>query len=118
MGNRPLAVNGYKDHVHIFFEMNPKYSLSELMRIIKASSSKWINDNHFVSGKFEWQSGYSSFSYSKSQRDNVINYILNQESHHRVKTFREEYLELMGKFEIGLIRNLFLNFMIKGGMFI
>jgi len=95
-----LAVNGYKDHVHIFFELNPKYAISDIMRDVKASSSKWINDNRFVVGKFSWQEGYGGFSYSRSQRDNVINYIVNQENHHKKSSFREEYLELLRKFEI------------------
>ncbi len=96
----PLAINGYKDHVHVFFELNPKYSLSEIMRDVKASSSKWINDNNFIDGKFAWQEGYGGFSYSRSQRDNVMNYIINQEEHHKKSTFREEYLELLQKFEV------------------
>jgi len=95
-----LAVNGYKDHVHIFFELNPKYAISDIMRDVKASSSKWINDNKFVVGKFAWQEGYGGFSYSRSQRDNVINYIVNQENHHKKNTFKDEYLELLRKFEI------------------
>lgn len=95
-----LAVNGYKDHVHIFFELNPKYAISDIMRDVKASSSKWINDNKFVVGKFAWQEGYGGFSYSRSHRDNVINYIVNQENHHKKNTFKDEYLELLRKFEI------------------
>ena len=96
----PLAVNGYKDHVHVFFELNPKNSISDIVRDIKANSSKWINDNKFVLGKFSWQEGYGGFSYSRSQRDNVIKYIMNQEEKHAVTTFREEYLKLLQKFEI------------------
>ncbi len=96
----PLAVNGYKDHVHIFFEMLPKMALSDIMRIIKTNSSKWINENKFVPGKFSWQSGYGAFSYSRSQRNNVIQYIINQEEHHKKTTFRKEYLGLLKKFDI------------------
>ncbi len=96
----PLAVNGHKDHVHIFFELHPTNSISEIMQKIKANSSKWINTNKFLPGKFNWQSGYGAFSYSRSQRDNVINYIINQEKHHKKRTFKEEYLELLRKFEI------------------
>jgi putative transposase len=96
----PLAVNGDKDHVHIFFELNPSTSVSDVMEKVKANSSKWINENHFVHGKFEWQKGYGGFSYSKSQRDNVIKYIINQELHHKRKSFKEEYLEMLQKFEI------------------
>ena len=95
-----LAVNGYKDHIHIFFELNPANSVSEIMRIVKTNSSKWINENKFVKGKFAWQEGYGAFSYSRSQRSNVIDYIVNQEKHHKKSTFKDEYLELLNKFEI------------------
>jgi len=95
-----LAVNGYKDHIHIFFELNPNNSVSEIMRIVKANSSKWINENKFVKGKFAWQEGYGAFSYSRSQRSIVIDYIINQEKHHKKSTFKDEYLELLNKFEI------------------
>jgi len=96
----PLAVGGWKDHVHVFFELKPDLKISDLMRMVKATSSKWINEQGFLKGKFNWQEGYGAFSYSRSQRDNVINYIINQEKHHSKRTFREEYLELLRKFEI------------------
>ena len=97
---KPLAVGGWKDHVHIFFGLPPVICISDFMQKVKANSSKWINEKRFVPGKFQWQSGYGAFSYSKSQRDAVINYIMNQEEHHRTKTFREEYIEMLQKFEI------------------
>lgn len=96
----PLAVNGYKDHVHIFFEYNPVFSVSDLIRDVKSSSSKWLNDQHRIAGKFSWQEGYGGFSYSRSQRDIVIKYIMNQEKHHKEKTFKEEYLKLLNDFGI------------------
>ncbi len=96
----PLAVNGFEDHVHVFFEMSKTKSLSEIARTIKSNSSKWINDNKMFSGKFSWQEGYGAFSYSRSQRDGVIKYITNQEQHHRKRTFKEEYLDLLEKFKI------------------
>jgi len=99
-GNYSLAVNGYKDHVHVFFELKPSLALSDVIRDVKANSSNWINDNHFVLGHFSWQEGYGAFSYSRSQRDNVIKYIMEQEKHHARKSFREEYLDLLRKFEI------------------
>ena len=98
--NHSLAVNGYKDHIHIFFELNPVNSLSDVIRDVKANSSKWINENKFVLGHFNWQGGYGAFSYSRSQRNNVIKYIMEQEKHHAEKPFREEYMELLRKFEI------------------
>ena len=95
-----LAVNGYKDHVHLFFEISPINSVSEIVRIVKANSSKWINENKLIPGKFSWQEGYGGFSYSRSQRDDVIKYIMKQDDHHSQKTFQEEYLSLLKTFEI------------------
>lgn len=92
-----LAVGGYKNHVHVFFEQNPDILLSEIVGKVKANSSKWINENQFLTGHFEWQRGYSAFSYSRGQRNDVIQYIMNQEEHHRTKTFKEEYLSLLQK---------------------
>jgi hypothetical protein len=80
--------------------MNPTSSLSDVMEKVKANSSKWINANKFVHGKFEWQRGYGGFTYSKSQRNDVIQYIMNQEKHHTSKSFKEEYLEMLKKFEM------------------
>ncbi len=88
------------DHVHVFFELNPNMNISDIVRMVKASSSKWINDNNFVKWKFNWQAGYGAFSYARSQRDDVIKYIMTQEEHHKNKTFKEEYLETLRKFEI------------------
>ena len=95
-----LAVGGWLDHVHVFFELDPNCKISDLMRMLKSTSSKWINDNKLVNGKFQWQEGYGAFSYSRSQRSNVINYIMNQEEHHRGKTFRTEYMEILKNFEV------------------
>ena len=97
---KSLAVGGWKDHVHVFYGLNPSKSISETIRIIKGSSSKWINEQGFVRGKFSWQDSYGAFSYSKSQRDSVIKYIMNQEEHHNNQTFREEYLNMLNKFEV------------------
>jgi putative transposase len=96
----PLAVNGYHDHVHLFFELNPSHSVSEIMRIVKSNSSKWINERKYMPGKFQWQEGYGAFSYSRSQRSDIIRYIMNQEEHHKKRGFREEYLSLLKTFEI------------------
>ena len=99
-GSFPLAVGGWKDHVHVFFELQPVMSISDQVRMLKATSSKWINDNKLVAGKFHWQEGYGAFSYSRSQRNNVINYIMKQEEHHKKQSFHEEYLEMLEKFEV------------------
>lgn len=95
-----LAINGVADHVHILIGIRPAQSISDLMKHIKQDSSKWINQNKFSKIHFEWQEGYGAFSYSKSQLNAVINYIQNQELHHKKKTFREEYIDFLEKFEI------------------
>lgn len=88
------------DHIHILFGLRPTQSLSDLMKDIKASSSKWINEKRLVHGKFAWQEGYGAFSYAKKDLPNIISYILNQQVHNTKKTFLDEYLELLKEFEI------------------
>ena len=95
-----LAIFCMPDHTHMLVGMKPDISISDLTRDVKAISSKFINDNRFVKGKFNWQVGFGAFSYSKSQIDSVIKYILNQEQHHKKKSFKEEYLGLLEKFGI------------------
>ena len=97
---KPIIVNGVADHVHVFVGLKPSVCVSELVRDIKNNSSKFINDQRFLKGKFSWQEGYGAFSYSHSQIENVYNYIDKQEEHHRKKTFREEYLDFLQRFEI------------------
>ncbi|MEZ5034918.1 MAG: IS200/IS605 family transposase [Chitinophagaceae bacterium] len=97
---KSLAVGGWKDHVHIFFGMPVTICVADLIRIVKSNSSKWINEQRFVKGKFQWQSGYGAFSYSRSQRDKVINYIMTQEKHHREVSFKEEYLKMLSDFKL------------------
>ncbi|MEO5776903.1 MAG: IS200/IS605 family transposase [Flavobacterium sp.] len=98
--HKVLAINGMPDHIHILIGMRPTQSISDLLQDIKGSSSKWINEKKFLKVKFEWQEGYGAFSYSKSNVNAVINYIKNQEEHHKVKTFQEEYLKLLDVFKI------------------
>ncbi|MEO8760894.1 MAG: IS200/IS605 family transposase [Bacteroidia bacterium] len=94
------AINGMPDHIHILLSIKPDISLSDLIRDVKANSSKWINTKSFVKGKFQWQEGFGAFSYSQSQLDNVITYINNQEEHHLKKTFKQEYIALLDNFKI------------------
>ncbi|WP_340153153.1 IS200/IS605 family transposase [uncultured Marivirga sp.] len=96
----PLAVNGWKDHVHVFFELAPKMSIADHMMKLKSSSSKWLNDHFFENREFKWQEGYGAFSYSKSQRSSVINYIENQEIHHQSVSFKEEYINFLNKYDV------------------
>ena len=99
-GQKAIIVNGYKDHVHVFVGLKPSMRISDLIRDIKNNSSNFINSNNWINGKFSWQEGYGVFTYSHSHIDNVYNYILNQESHHAKKTFREEYIDFLKKFDI------------------
>lgn len=94
------AINGMPDHIHVLVSMKPSCLLSDLMRDIKASSSKWINTKGFVMGKFQWQEGFGSFSVSQSQLDKVIAYIDNQETHHKKLSFKEEYLDFLKSYKI------------------
>ena len=99
-GHRVLQIGGMPDHLHIFFGMRPRQSLSDLMRIVKSESSRWINDKRLAKGRFSWQEGFGGFSYSKSQVPQVIRYIQNQEEHHRKRTFVEEYKAFLDAFGV------------------
>ena len=97
---KTIIVNGIEDHVHCFLGLKPVVSVSDLMKTVKAKSSKYINDHKLTSERFEWQDGYGVFSYSQSAVDNVYKYIQNQEAHHKKQTFRDEYLEFLKKFNV------------------
>ena len=97
---KPIIVNGVTDHVHVFIGLKPTMNISDLVRDIKNNSSNFINEQKFIKGKFAWQEGYGAFSYAHSQIDNVYQYIANQEEHHKKKTFKEEYIDFLKKFEI------------------
>ena len=97
---KPIIVNGVTNHVHLFIGLKPSIALSDLIRDVKNNTSNFINEQRFVPGKFSWQEGHGSFSYSHSQIEQVYQYILYQEEHHKKKTFREEYLEFLHKYEI------------------
>jgi len=95
-----IAINSMPDHVHILVGMTPNVALSDLVRDIKSNSSRFINEKEWVRGKFNWQEGFGAFSYSHSQLHAVSNYIQNQEKHHSIKPFREEYLEILRRFNV------------------
>jgi len=98
--HKMLQINGMPDHLHVFFGMRPTQSLSDLMKIVKGKSSEWINESGFLKTKFSWQSGFGGFSYAKSQVPSVINYIKNQEIHHKKKSFHDEYIEFLDAFDV------------------
>lgn len=95
-----LKIGGVEDHIHLLAKLSPTVAISDVLRTIKASSSKWINERPDVSQKFEWQSGYAAFSVSESQMPAVREYIANQAEHHRKKTFEEELLLILKKHSI------------------
>jgi putative transposase len=98
--NKLITIHCMPDHCHLLVGLKPDVALSDLVRDVKASSSKFINEQKWVKGKFQWQEGFGAFSYAQSQLQDVINYILNQEEHHKKKSFKEEYLEFLNKFQV------------------
>lgn len=99
-GQKLIAINGVSDHIHILIGMKPSCCLSDLVREIKKSSNEFIKEKEFTKHKFQWQEGFGAFSYSHSALDNVIAYINKQKEHHRKKSFKDEYLEILEKFKI------------------
>jgi putative transposase len=99
-GQKLISINGMPDHVHILIGLKPAMALADLVREIKADSSNFVNKNKWVRGKFSWQEGYGAFSYGHSQLDTIIRYIQNQEKHHLRRSFKNEYLALLRKFDI------------------
>jgi len=93
------AIYCMPDHTHILVSIKPDIAISDLVRDIESNSSSFIKDKKFAN-EFTWQLGFGAFSYSKSQAQNVVNYILNQPEHHKKETFREKYVEFLEKFEI------------------
>ena len=99
-GNKSIIVNGIPDHVHIFFGLNPKVAISDIARDVKNNSTNFINKSNFLKGKFYWQEGYGAFSYSQSHIKTVYKYIQDQEIHHKKKSFKEEYIGFLKRFEV------------------
>jgi REP element-mobilizing transposase RayT len=92
-----LAIYCNPDHSHLLIGYKPDISIADIVRDIKSNSSRFINGKKWIVGKFNWQDGYGAFTCSKSQLDRVGRYILNQEMHHKKKTFKDEYVELLNK---------------------
>jgi len=90
-----LEIGGAPDHVHLFLVLSPSVSISELVRKIKANSSKWVNEGDRLGTGFRWQNGYGVFSVSESAARAVTDYIRSQEVHHRTMSFRDELVMLM-----------------------
>lgn len=83
-----ISVGGTTNHIHILYEQNRTMSVSETVRTVKANSSKWINENF---NKFAWQNGYGAFSISRGHIGAVVNYINNQEFHHKQVAYEDEF---------------------------
>jgi putative transposase len=92
-----LGVGGMPDHLHLVTKFKSDRSVAEMVRLIKANSSKWVNEEHGAAGRLAWQIGYGAFTVSRSQLDALLNYVANQESHHRVRSFQDEYREFLIK---------------------
>ena len=95
-----IAVHCMPDHTHLFVGFKPSVLISDFVKEIKVGSNSFINQKGWMDSKFKWQTGYGVFSYSQSQIDRVAKYVLNQEQHHKKRTFRDEYLDLLQKFDI------------------
>jgi putative transposase len=105
-----IAINGMPDHVHLLIGLKPDLALSDLVRDVKAKSSKLINERRLVKGRFRWQEGFGAFSYGHSQLDTIVRYIQNQERHHAKRSFRNEYFALLRKFDIAFQDRYVFNF--------
>ena len=98
------------DHTHLFVGIRPTILISDFIKEVKVESNEFINSKKWTRAKFTWQEGYGAFSYSHSHIGAVINYILNQEIHHQKRTFKQEYLQLLKKFEIPFEEKYLFNF--------
>ncbi|MDX6288890.1 MAG: REP-associated tyrosine transposase [Blastocatellia bacterium] len=95
-----IAINNMPDHAHVLIGQRPDSDLSDLVGDIKSGSTNFINRNRWVHGRFSWQEGFGAFSYSHSQLGTVIRYIQNQQLHHRKRSFHDEYIGLLDKFDV------------------
>ena len=98
--HKMLAIGTMPDHIHIFIGYNVNHLIPDLVEEVKTSSNAWIKQNKLSKFRFEWQKGYGAFSHSRSQLDTVVKYVLNQETHHKKKSFKEEYLEILRKNDV------------------
>jgi REP element-mobilizing transposase RayT len=95
-----MAINGTEDHIHILVSIAADICVSDLVRHIKANSSRFINENRWIGQRFEWQEGFGAFSYNESMKTVIINYIHNQKVHHKRVNFQDEYKDILQKFDV------------------
>ena len=99
-GQKLLAVHCMPDHTHVLIGLKPSVALSDVVRDVKNASTNFVNRTKWVAGRFSWQEGFGAFSYGHSQLTGIINYIKDQEQHHASRTFRQEYIQFLKKYEI------------------
>mgnify|MGYP004451019909 FL=1 len=99
-GCTPIKIGGHTDHVHILLGMSVTTHIPSLVKAIKLATNKWVNERHLTRRKFEWQNGYGVFSCSPNRSEELIRYIDGQEEHHRVTTFREEYMKFLRSYKV------------------
>ncbi|MGH9830656.1 MAG: IS200/IS605 family transposase [Blastocatellia bacterium] len=92
---KAIEIGGVEDHVNMLLSLPATITLAKAVQLTKGGSSKWVNENMLVKGRFEWQEGYGAFSIGKSQIDDTVAYIRNQAEHHRKRTFKEEYVAFL-----------------------
>lgn len=97
---KPILVNGVENHVHCLIGLKPNISVSELMKTVKAKSSKYINSSLLTTNRFEWQEGYGVFSIDEARINETYKYIENQEEHHKNLTLEEEYCNILNKYGV------------------
>ncbi len=99
-GGRLLGAGGTLDHVHLLMSLHPQRSLSDVLRELKAGSSRWVHETQPDKMEFAWQDGYGAFSVSQSNLDQVKAYISKQDEHHRRKSYQEEFVEFLRRHDI------------------
>jgi len=99
-GHKMISIGSMPDHLHILIGYNVNQNIPDLVEQIKTASNHWIKEQKFTNFKFNWQNGYGAFSHSRSQIDSVARYVLNQEEHHKKRSFREEYIDILKKMDI------------------
>ena len=100
LGHKPIIVNGMSDHVHILVGLRPDKNISDLVKEVKRSSTNYINEKRMIRGKFAWQEGYGAFGHTAESLPAVIKYIKNQECHHKKRTYKEEYINMLEKYQV------------------
>ena len=97
---KAISIGGVMDHVHMLTLIPVSISIAKAVQLVKGGSSKWLHENIVPMKNFAWQEGYGAFSISASEVPEVVSYIEGQEEHHRMKSFQEEYLSFLKKYNI------------------